>query len=96
MGNTTGKGGFVKGQSGNPGGRPKEDNELKALAKAKTPDAFKRLVELLKSDDESIQLGAVKTIFEYGWGKPKQEMEVTGKDGSPIIPVINIGIPKPK
>lgn len=85
MSNPTGKGGFRKGQSGCPGGRPKKDNELVKLAKAKTPEAFKRVLELLNSHEDNVSLGAAKTIFEYGFGKPRQEMDLSNSDGSFLV-----------
>ena len=35
--NPTGQGGFQKGRSGNPGGRPKEVAEVRDLARRSTP-----------------------------------------------------------
>lgn len=80
MGNPTGKGGFSKGVSGNKGGRPKKDNELVKLAKKHTPEAFKRILELIHSDEDSVCMGAAKTVFEYGFGKPRQEVDVSSED----------------
>lgn len=71
---------FQPGKSGNPGGRPKKDNLLVKLAKAKTPEAFKRIAELMQSTDEAVSLGATKVVFEYGFGKPRQELDISGED----------------
>jgi hypothetical protein len=40
---------FVKGQSGNPGGRPKEDPEVRRLCELHTPEAISTLAEIMKN-----------------------------------------------
>jgi hypothetical protein len=40
---------FVKGQSGNPGGRPKVDPEVKTLLDEMTPEAIKILGEIMRN-----------------------------------------------
>ena len=82
---------FQKGVSGNPGGRPKKDNKLVELAKAKTPEAFKELLELLKNTSEdSVRLGCIKTVFEYGFGKPRQEVDVDLQSSTGLTVVCNV------
>lgn len=65
---------FAKGQSGNPGGRPKDT--VRPLAVAKSKVAFEKLVKLLDSQDENIVFKASLAIIERAFGKPLQEMPV--------------------
>lgn len=69
---------FVKGQSGNPTGRPKQDPEIRDLARAKTPQAFKVIIDLLASDDEAIRLSAAKDIIDRAYGKAAQALDISG------------------
>ena len=73
---------FPKGVSGNPGGRPKTDPEVKAILKAAAPDAARRLVEMMYSDNEKIAMWAITDILDRTQGKAIQEqainMDVTG------------------
>jgi hypothetical protein len=73
--NPTGKGGFKKGQSGNPGGRQKEDCELKEIAKAYTLEAVERLVYWMRSDNAKASVGASSIILDRGWGKAPQQVD---------------------
>lgn len=74
--------------SGNRGkGRPKgalnkATKDIKELARALAPEATKRLHELLKSDNESVSLGAVKEIFDRAYGKASQV--IAGDPENPI------------
>ena len=76
---------FPPGQSANPGGRARdtdETREAKALARAATPGAVRRLIEITGSDDEKAAISACNAILDRGLGKPVQE--ITGEDGDPI------------
>ena len=73
---------FVKGKSGNPTGRPKENAEIKALAQAKSIEAFNRIVSLLYSEDDKISLAAAKEIIDRGYGKPAQSVDISDNEGT--------------
>lgn len=64
---------FVKGQSGNPGGRTKaqiaSQRELARLG----PRAIARLGRLLDSDNEAIAMSAVKEVLDRNLGKARQQ-----------------------
>lgn len=64
-----------KGVSGNPSGRPKTPQVLKDNLEV----AAKKLVKLLSSDDEKIQLSAAKDILDRVLGKAPQALEHTGE-----------------
>lgn len=68
---------FKKGQSGNPGGRPKEDENIKAfrdLAKQYSLAALQFLVDTFQDEEANLKcrIAAAHTVIEYGQGKPLQ------------------------
>lgn len=73
---------FVKGQSGNPGGRPKEDLEAKRLARAQTKAAIKRLVYWMESENPKASVTACIALLDRAFGKPAQSVDLSNSDGS--------------
>jgi hypothetical protein len=75
---------FAKGASGNPGGRPKVAEEFK--------ERCRRVVDasvFAAWENEIISQGpdwmeASKLLAAYGYGKPAQAVELTGKDSAPL------------
>ena len=82
---------FEKGQSGNPGGRPKENAEVKRLAREHGVTAIKKLAALMDSDDERIVVAACQTLLDRGFGKPAQAI-VGGDEDDPAIKIEEIVI----
>jgi hypothetical protein len=71
---------FKKGQSGNPGGRPKVVAEIRQLARERGPEAIAALVKVMtKGKSEAARVAAANALLDRGWGRPKQwdESEVT-------------------
>lgn len=78
---------FVKGQSGNPGGKP--GNARQALSEL-LEDVFKparrrKVLEKLISDAESGNHDARTLLLAYTFGKPTEYKEITGADGAPLF-----------
>jgi hypothetical protein len=74
MANRTGRGCFKKGETGNPGGRPKLPADIREAFKARAPEALEVLTRCLQSDDERIAIMAAQAIFDRGYGKPTQSI----------------------
>ena len=73
---------FAPGQSGNPGGRPKDEHRVAELARSYTLEAIDTLVELMRDGkDERIRGTAAQALLDRGWGKAKAEV-VTSAEGS--------------
>ena len=70
---------FAKGQSGNPGGRPKDEGWVAELARSHTSEAVNTLVHLMRhGKDERVRGTAAQALLDRGWGKPKVEVVADG------------------
>ena len=77
---------FQKGQSGNPGGRPKMAESVRDLARAHTEDAIKTLVAMLKAKTDRARVAAAQALLDRGWGKAAQPQ--TGEHGEGPVRLI--------
>ncbi len=78
---------FQKGRSGNPGGRPKEDGDVKVLARQHTHEAVKRLAQWLRSDNPKASVSAAIALLDRGYGKPAQAI-VGDANADPVALVV--------
>jgi Family of unknown function (DUF5681) len=77
MANLTGRGGFRKGQSGNPGGRPRQLASVMHEARRYTFEAICTLEKLMRTaKSESVRLNAAEAILSRGWGRPTQALQI--------------------
>ena len=76
---------FKKGQSGNPGGRPKVVAEVKELARAHTGEAIKTLVSIMTNPKgaPAARVSAASALLDRGYGKPPQH--ITGEGGPSFV-----------
>ncbi len=77
---------FKKGESGNPGGRPRGAGRLRDLAREKTEEALSTLLSVMTDEKSpaSARVAAACAVLDRGYGRPIQATEISGKDGGPI------------
>lgn len=64
---------FVKGQSGNAGGRPKKVGEVTDLARTHTTEAIESLVYWMQQrDNPPASVAATNALLDRGYGKAAQ------------------------
>jgi hypothetical protein len=64
---------WAKGQSGNPGGRPRELAGIQKLARENGSLAIETLVEVAtKGKSEAARVSAATALLDRGFGKPAQ------------------------
>jgi Family of unknown function (DUF5681) len=82
---------FKKGQSGNPGGRPKVVAEVRELARAHTGEAVQTLVSIMTNHKAApaARVSAANALLDRGYGKPPQH--ITGENA----PVYVARLPEP-
>ena len=80
-----------KGQSGNPGGRPKVVAEVKELARAHTGEAIETLVSIMTNPKSApaARVSAANALLDRGYGKPPQH--ITGEGGPSYV----VRLPEP-
>ena len=76
---------WKKGQSGNPGGRPRAEIHVRDLAREHTAEALKVMVEVMrdKKAPATARLGAAQGLIDRAWGKPAQII-AGDAEGDPI------------
>ena len=69
---------WVKGQSGNPGGRPKVVGEVRDLAREQTGTAIATLTDICRNGrSESARVAAAVALLDRGWGRAVASTDLT-------------------
>jgi len=76
---------FLPGVSGNPGGRPRLEGTVRALAQKHSRRAVMRLVALLDSDNPRVSIAAANSLLDRAIGRPQSVAPTNG-------PLVNLNV----
>lgn len=79
---------FVKGVSGNAGGRPKDAHAIGELARSYAPEAIEKLVGIMRGEygaKASDRVRAIDALLDRGLGKATQAIDLNAKGGLDVI-----------
>lgn len=90
-----GGGRFVKGQSGNPSGRPKVPEEFRELVRKATIPALQTVISIANDTKAKTadRIRAAEIIIERAYGKATQPIDLEMGGAEPIKVIFNI--PRP-
>ena len=79
---------FQPGQSGNPGGRPREVGHVRELARQRTEKAVETLATIMEDAKApaAARVTAAQALLDRGWGRAPQTLNV----GSPSEDIKNL------
>jgi len=84
---------WVKGQSGNPGGKPPltiELREVRKLAQERTPRAFEVIAELMENaEKDAVRLAAAIAVLKIAGMPMSADVNVTVNRESPRLPSVS-------
>jgi len=71
------RGRFRKGESGNPGGRPRADAPVSELAREHTEAALKTLAGVMQDAQAPApaRVRAAEALLDRAWGRPRQTVD---------------------
>jgi HEAT repeat protein len=71
--------GWKKGQSGNPGGRPRVLADVQDLARQRSAEAIDTLTEIMHNEKAppAARVAAAGALLDRGYGKPTQTISQT-------------------
>ena len=81
MSRRTTNGRFQKGESGNPGGRPKLPAEMREMFQAKAPEAFEVLCRHLNAKDPRIAVAAATQILDRAMDDRSKSIDANITEG---------------
>ena len=78
---------WTKGQSGNPGGRPRGEGDIRELARKHTSSAVRTLAAIMNdaSAAPSARVGAASALLDRGWGRPAQTINANLDANKPMV-----------
>ena len=75
---------FVKGRSGNPGGRPKAEKLLREAAQKHAAACLETLLHIMQNgESDAARVSATKELLDRGFGKATQPIS-GDSDGDPV------------